>query len=533
MSASFLEGEGSPSLSPADEPEGLKVDLFGEECPFPPDMGPMSRDQMWRWQCFALDRLDKAGLMKNVLHKFGCGIDLRTDYSGLGTAETALSFIHTALGRLGHRVEAGAVTASAAGIFGDILDRAPQKGLARVKALQEEYRKRRDLQCRKARLPYAQVVARLGREFMREAWQILEEAEHQEAVSDLAYCYRHQGYCMLPRSSDMSFDVKMDGAGPSCFDFSGLGNTEGWLGESAIPFLVYLRERMRRPVHVVTLENVDNFDDPLVGELVAPTYILKVLSVDPVMFGLPSTRSRKYMLLLRKGFVQWAPEVAKDPETAFRILFCRPVPLDGSVFFSAPASYVESFHKVWAKQKGKCRDLAQLARDELRFYVMNVTQTAARSPCVSLIPALIQNSTLFSMQHQRTMTLPEMLEVQGFPIFVPPDCPYVCPFQKELVGDDFEYKPPPANLRSMIGNSMHFQAIGHVLLFFLGCTVLADPEPVIPFRAIPRPLGVRQIRNQTVDLDSSDDDVIEDEVLDAPLSDSQVQLEPGHNAVSI
>lgn len=145
-----------------------------------------------------------------------------------------------------------------------------------------------------------------------------------------------------------------------------------------------------------------------------------------------------------------------------------------------------------------------MSRNEVTFFVMNVTQTAARSPCVNKIPALIQNSTLFSMSHQRTMTLPEMLEVQGFPVFVPFDSPYVCPFQPELVTDEFKYKRLPTNLRSMVGNSMHVQAIGHVLLFFLGCTVLADPEPVVRFRAHPLRAFPIELDND----DNDDDDVV-------------------------
>ena len=104
---------------------------------------------------------------------------------------------------------------------------------------------------------------------------------------------------------------------------------------------------------------------------------------------------------------------------------------------------------------------------------MNITQTPQRSPCVKYIPALIQNSTLFSMLHQRTMTLPEMFEVQGFPVFVPPECPYVCPFRDAMVEVDqgnFHFKQPPATLRSMAGNGMHVQCVGHALLFILGCT---------------------------------------------------------------
>lgn len=77
-------------------------DLFAEAPGFPPDEGPKTRDQLWRWQCFALDRLKRAGLIQNLLDKF-CehGVVLSTDYSGVGTAEAALSYIHTALKRMG------------------------------------------------------------------------------------------------------------------------------------------------------------------------------------------------------------------------------------------------------------------------------------------------------------------------------------------------------------------------------------------------------------------------------------------------
>ncbi len=77
-------------------------DLFAEDPGFPPDEGPTTREQMFRWQCFALDRLKKAGLLQNVVDKF-CehGVVMSTDYSGVGTAEAALSYIHTALKRMG------------------------------------------------------------------------------------------------------------------------------------------------------------------------------------------------------------------------------------------------------------------------------------------------------------------------------------------------------------------------------------------------------------------------------------------------
>lgn len=97
-----------------------------------------------------------------------------------------------------------------------------------------------------------------------------------------------------------------------------------------------------------------------------------------------------------------------------------------------------------------------------------------------MIPALIRNSTLFSMLHQRNMLLPEMFEVQGFPVFVPEDCPYVCPFRNVLVDEDGErgqlkYRSPPPYIRAMAGNGMHVQAVGHAILFLLACTKVVGP----------------------------------------------------------
>lgn len=81
-------------------------------------------------------------------------------------------------------------------------------------------------------------------------------------------------------------------------------------------------------------------------------------------------------------------------------------------------------------QLRKCRDTGGHGRDEMGPYIMNVTQAPSRSPCATLVPALIRNSNLFSMKHQRILTVQEMLQVQGFPVFDGADCPYLC----DLVG---------------------------------------------------------------------------------------------------
>lgn len=78
------------------------------------------------------------------------------------------------------------------------------------------------------------------------------------------------------------------------------------------------------------------------------------------------------------------------------------------------------------------------------------------------------------------MLLPEMFEVQGFPVFVPRDCPYVCPFRDVLVDEDevtgqLMYRSPPPYIRAMAGNGMHVQAVGHAILFLLACAKVVGP----------------------------------------------------------
>ncbi len=58
-----------------------------------------------------------------------------------------------------------------------------------------------------------------------------------------------------------------------------------------------------------------------------------------------------------------------------------------------------------------------LKEGELTTSFMNVTQSVARSPHAKLCPALITNSRLWAMKHQRFLLSPELFEVQGFAMF--------------------------------------------------------------------------------------------------------------------
>lgn len=261
------------------------------------------------------------------------------------------------------------------GIFGSILERAPQMGLLQVKELLQSYRMRKDYQSKTGKISEEKILKRLGREFVRDAWRTLITAEAEEGVPETAYCHKHRKQCSF--ETDLSTNCRaFDGhvAGPMCVDFSNLGAGLGWLGDTTLPFIVWLREKVRDPVQWFVLENVESFDDALVAELVSSVYDILVLTIDPYMFGVPVTRSRKYLLMKRRGYVEWVREVEKDPTTAFHVLFGRPLGIDGRIFYSAPEEIVADTHKAIARQKNMAETLPNGAPWPSKLLMSNQTR---------------------------------------------------------------------------------------------------------------------------------------------------------------
>ena len=70
--------------------------------------GPTSVDDALMWPLHAVEMMRVAGLLPTLLDKLqGCGVDVSTDYSGCGQAETACGFIVSALQHLDYDVGKG------------------------------------------------------------------------------------------------------------------------------------------------------------------------------------------------------------------------------------------------------------------------------------------------------------------------------------------------------------------------------------------------------------------------------------------
>lgn len=222
----------------------------------------------------------------------------------------------------------------------------PTDTLDEVHALLDTYRSRLKYQVQ-SKVARSSAVKRLGVEFVRKAWPIISKA----VPTERAYCFRHRGACRCAGVEKEA--LKGHGAGVTCIDWSGLGNTLGWLGESAVVFMVWLADQIIHDKrHFIIAECVEAFDDAMLGELCAPQgFEVLTLSLSPEQFAFPATRRRKYMVMLNSSILAWDPTVARDPAACFARLFDRPCILKGDIFYNAPQQFIKMFHRKWARSK--------------------------------------------------------------------------------------------------------------------------------------------------------------------------------------
>ena len=480
---------------------------------------------LFMWPAFFLEDLKRKDpvFLDLLAEKFAKGLCMVTDYSGVGSAEIACHFIHAAAERrsipgvikkpvflrasdsnpdcrsvlMNHR---GSIKPTC--VMGNLLDRVPRTLQDTWQASLSKYQEDMKQLIRQDNSMTAadrKVVAKnLGREFLKEGYVAMTQ-EGNDVIPEVGWCYLHQKGCSFKSSlKDYSDFFKVSVSGVTCTDFSSMGVKMGFLGESSIPFLAWVRERLHFQEDLLGVECVPDFDHE-VFELLLPMYNLYVLSISPNNLGVPATRKRKYMLLLHSETCRWRVQAA-GLESFFRNLFFREVNIDANDFCSAPTSFLEKHLSKLALSRGfptrapsgamwkakqlistkeretirewekKVRVLCGLQEADPTTSFMNVTQSVARSPHAKLCPALITNSRLWAMKEQRFLLLPELFEVQGFAIFDKniPEV-YMCPFRHILL--DSSNSMSETSLRRMAGNGMSMPCIGACLCFALGCSL--------------------------------------------------------------
>ena len=108
-------------------------------------------------------------------------------------------------------------------------------------------------------------------------------AEHK------ALCYRHCQQCPVFPSVRASYQgLLCNAAGINCHDFSSMGLSGKFLGESTFPFVIRLGERLLSKEDCFVVECVLGFCDALLADLLQESYDLVCLRICPNQFGIPA-----------------------------------------------------------------------------------------------------------------------------------------------------------------------------------------------------------------------------------------------------
>ena len=88
-----------------------------------------------------------------------------------------------------------------------------------------------------------------------------------------------------------------------------MGNRRGWFGDSLLPFVQWLAERLTFKEDVAVCENTPAFDVETLSQMVAGTYDVAVLKLSPTVLGEPVERKRLYIILLRRDTRRWKADL--------------------------------------------------------------------------------------------------------------------------------------------------------------------------------------------------------------------------------
>eukprot|EP00971_Amphidinium_carterae_P105593 2091038-Amphidinium_carterae.3 len=175
-----------------------------------------------------------------------------------------------------------------------------------------------------------------GRNLVVSLWKAL-EAE-SGACCKTAPCIKCGTQCPIHpvKAEDQTY---LHIAGSSCIAWSSMGKRDGWFSSSAIEFIIWLHDICRvGQADIIIHENVPSFDVEVLPQLV-PEYEIQSLVLNPLMFGLPSSRERRYSVLCKT-----ASHSAKSSWSGagglLRNMLLKSRKASGKVYFAAPMSLV-------------------------------------------------------------------------------------------------------------------------------------------------------------------------------------------------
>ena len=366
-------------LEPDNEPSPIRSSVssaFGRR-------GPASAAEALAW-CIAAWRMLRAngeligcsGMADNLWAALLGGIVICTEYSGMGGPEDALHQI-TRTGEQLYKHSSGVIACLRAGdllphcrftlchhvgrlaprcVFGDIMLRCSAEDRMRLSRLAMAC-KHKLWSCLAAGMKRQQAIARWGKHFFEKASIFMFAPERLQALRRMTCtCHKHGRKCFVLPSKPIGFEgLKGIIAGVNCYDWSAMGDLNGWLGASAIIFLQFLSEVLAcvDDIDFLLLECTIGFEEKVGLAPLFAFFELVVLRISPTHLGFPANRPRKYMLLTKRTKLRWRRGIVEvGHQVAFMTLFARDVVMRGEALARAPASYIACYIERLAEKRG-------------------------------------------------------------------------------------------------------------------------------------------------------------------------------------
>ena len=432
------------------------------------------------------------------------GIDVTTHYSGTGTAEAAIATVAARIAD-SHAMPAciAAVSCySACDIspvcqevlenhpvasrplhrFSDLCARPPAELVQRLRERLPGFQKKAGL---RASTPGGSKKHNWDRAASKHwvsfAMNLL--SEWMPSRSSLAHCLRHGHLCATypPRTGRYHLEV----SGVNCQPWSQAGQCWGWLDDRSIPCLILVRIILAVEPDGVCIECTPRFDFQTLRALLQPSYTGDFAITSPADFGLPIDRGRLYMWFDRRSAVSSATRPMSDIRET-----CRTQQLSLDVFLRASPEEVQRYYRklLGSLRSGSpvlrrralvgkvCLEDVLCAGNWTRYrryreliaslpdapcYVVDVHKTPeyGAKPRSRRMPTLLRSSVLVVLcrppAEDRLLLPTELPALHGLEI-----------------APGLLSRLPAADVRSLVGNSMHMVQVGVFVQFALGTRVL-------------------------------------------------------------
>lgn len=522
MSCDSLQQDGEASMS-VDVGNDLAEDGVGSVTlprpRIPRSPGPSTLDEIYGWPSFFLTRLHslRPECIQLLLQKVKTGVNLFTDWSGMGCPEQSFSMLREGLEQLNMLTADApdflkcvracdtlplarkALLAFSAGgpchVFENIMDRVPanvQDQLKKLTAVAQE-------KLAKAPLAPGQKVnpkarEQLGEQLVRDMCDMLGTVQWHEAQTQL--CHRHHGQCCpIWGGPEDRFDggFSMAIVGNECLDWTSFGKQAGECGDGLMVLLAWCFEMLALGVPCIIEECTPLFKLWIL-EYVFVTctqgrYEMQSRVFSPTDLGIPASRPRQYAIITATSVISCVLPFASEE---FEDMFFRDMQLTGSIFFNRIGGPVErkQFKLHLMEQRGlmlrnqsiasvawadvlsagnrmRLKGFIKLAKKKFGFPqgIVDVMQNSSYSSGLpSVVPTLRRKGTVMDLSSMRPLLPAAHFDVMGIPLHGSEHCSHHSPLARFVPTLSF------SQMQELCGNAMHLSAVGLCITYCLACT---------------------------------------------------------------